>query len=388
MHSSRNAFRTLLSCAIVSSGTDVCSSWANAAAYTIAKISQVAGQAVPSINNHGDVAFVGSIPSFPSQTGVYRGSGTLLTTIDSGGPYLPVPATAIDNSGRVAFVELFPDFAPNLYSGNGGALTNISPFPGPFRNNISRHMAMSDDGSVAFLSSNDGTVAGTRGTGIFVGSGGPLRTVNTTTEYLFNSVPGPSMSDNGIIAYVWTGTGGASQSLRLDRAGVPSTLAVTADDPFAGFFSVAVNNFANVAFSGGFSFSDRGIYLRTETNLLQLAGTAGAFSGFGELSLNNHDEVAFIASLDATTGLGIYQGPDAILDRVIHAGDPLDGSFVNSVRLGQSALNDAGQIAFQAILADGRSGIYVATRIPEPKACLALALIAAAALVQRKRVSS
>jgi hypothetical protein len=75
--------------------------------------------------------------------------------------------------------------------------------------------------------------------------------------------------------------------------------------------------------------------------------------------VNNHGTVAFQALLRAG-GTGIYTGPDPDANRVIATGDPLFGSTVTDIRApfvfgsqGQG-LNDAGQLVFDAELADGR----------------------------------
>jgi hypothetical protein len=82
--------------------------------------------------------------------------------------------------------------------------------------------------------------------------------------------------------------------------------------------------------------------------------------------------------------MGIFTGPNPVVDKVIAKGDALDGSTVRFVALTHSqALNEFGQIAFVAGLADGREGVYRAdpavvaparASIPAP-ASLALLII-------------
>jgi hypothetical protein len=50
-------------------------------------------------------------------------------------------------------------------------------------------------------------------------------------------------------------------------------------------------------------------------------------------------------------------------NKVIGGGDVLFGSQVQSLSIARESLNDQGQIAFTANLADGRHGVYVATPI-------------------------
>jgi hypothetical protein len=65
-----------------------------------------------------------------------------------------------------------------------------------------------------------------------------------------------------------------------------------------------------------------------------------------------------------------------VADRVIGVGDPLFGSTVVSLELYRQALNDAGQLAFVAGLADGRRVVVRVDNataggiVPEPSAAV------------------
>jgi PEP-CTERM motif len=106
---------------------------------------------------------------------------------------------------------------------------------------------------------------------------------------------------------------------------------------------------------------------------------SGPFLDFGLLpSINNMGTVAFLAFL-RPEGSGIFTGPDAVADRVIGTGDPLFGSTVTSLEFARQGLNDAGQVAFVAQLADGRQVVVRADpaqvgAVPEPSALALLAL--------------
>lgn len=56
---------------------------------------------------------------------------------------------------------------------------------------------------------------------------------------------------------------------------------------------------------------------------------------------------------DAET-FGIYTGPDRVADKVIATGDSLFGSTVTDLAFDRDGMNNKGQIAFTAHLADGR----------------------------------
>jgi hypothetical protein len=82
----------------------------------------------------------------------------------------------------------------------------------------------------------------------------------------------------------------------------------------------------------------------------------GQFLGFEDVAVNAAGRAAFLAYRmpAAGSGSGIFTGPDAVADKVIATGDPLFGSTVTGLAFDRDGLNDAGQIAFRAQLADGR----------------------------------
>ncbi len=91
------------------------------------------------------------------------------------------------------------------------------------------------------------------------------------------------------------------------------------------------------------------------------ANNDGSFRNFAGNSINNRGTVTFLARLDAG-GSGVFTGPDPVADKVIATGDPLLGSTVANLAISQSepgvGLNEKGQIAFFAELANGTQGIY------------------------------
>jgi hypothetical protein len=81
------------------------------------------------------------------------------------------------------------------------------------------------------------------------------------------------------------------------------------------------------------------------------------------VSINNSGDIAFSAT--ETIGRdGIFVEPagSSTPMPVIETGDPLFGSTVVAFSIGRFCLNDDGWITFRYLLADGRSGIAVASR--------------------------
>jgi hypothetical protein len=145
-------------------------------------------------------------------------------------------------------------------------------------------------------------------------------------------------------------------------------------------FSPDMNNNGTVAFSAEFGVTGRrGVFTGGGGPVVTVADTSGPFSSFPGLTpiINDNGEVVFLATL-ATGGIGIFTGPDPMADKVIETGDSLFGSVVtslpgNGTRLG---LNDSGQVAFLASLADGREVIVRAdpAAVPEPSSFVLVAI--------------
>ncbi len=107
--------------------------------------------------------------------------------------------------------------------------------------------------------------------------------------------------------------------------------------------------------------------------------------------LNEGARSSKIAGIDISEAmtdgvLGIYTGADPIADEVIGLGDSLFGSTVTSLGFYKDGFNDNGDVAFGYSLANGVSGIAVATAaVPEPSGLALLGLGGVALLGRRRR---
>ena len=91
-----------------------------------------------------------------------------------------------------------------------------------------------------------------------------------------------------------------------------------------------------------------------------VADATGPFVSFGYApAINAQGQIAFLGTTRSGK-VGIFTGDDPEDDRVVAIGDDLDGStvFDLSVLSFRTGLNNSGQIAFIAELADGRTGVY------------------------------
>jgi hypothetical protein len=269
----------------------------------------------PSMNDLGDVSFAANLAPGLEEA-ILRGDGKKLTTIATttkGFNFFGFD-TSISNSGEVAFKGELDNFAEGLFSGSGGKVTthylnstdaSLDGRPVRFGGNDSRP-SINNLGEIAF----DETIQPNFDSGIFAERLGTFRTIAAPDPNVF--VEKPMFND--------AGTAGFYRSF-TDATGQFVTAIVTGN--------------------GG--------------PLTTVADTTGPFGSFGfrPPSINNNGDVAFLANLDdfpPTTG--IFVGPQVVQDRVVETGDKLDGARVIGLRFCEEGLNDLGQLAFIADLAD------------------------------------
>jgi hypothetical protein len=272
----------------------------------------------PSINDLGDVSFAANLaPGF--EQAVLRGDGTELTTIATTTEEFNFFGfdTSVNNSGEVAFKAELDNFDEGLFSGSGGAVTThylnstdvlLDGRQVRFGGNDSRP-SINNLGDIAF----DETIQPEFDSGIFVGREGSFRTIAAPDPS--RSVQEPVLNDAGTAAF---------ETSFFDATGQFVTAIVKGD--------------------GG--------------PLTTVADTTGPFGffGFRPPAINNNGDVAFSAILDDDFPNGsIYVGPDPKKDRVIGTGDKLDGGTISNVSFCEEGLNDSGQVAFIAELADPRA---------------------------------
>ena len=164
------------------------------------------------------------------------------------------------------------------------------------------------------------------------------------------------MADDGTIVANGHFSVSGTQEIDTINNGVFTTLE-TAEGPNAVLQGVSINEADTVAFA---LRSNSGTWevLKSAAggSLIPYVDDSGPFSDFDFVSINDNGVVAFRATLRAG-GSGIFTGPDPATDKVIATGDPLFGSQVKSVSISSRSLNDSGQLAFEATLADGRTVI-------------------------------
>jgi hypothetical protein len=216
---------------------------------------------------------------------------------------------------------------------------------------------------------------------VSVGDGSTAQVVYFGTEFH----AGPNFvraNDAGVIVFTGNGEGGDKTVLVNGP-----THTVIADafmyDPgaFSYLAGADINNQGTVVFIGKPKLGSGGATLYQYQNsqvtpLLDLALTDYTFID-GMPGINDFGELLFFTHLK-NGSTGIFSGPDSVHDKVVETGDVIGGRTVTDVE-SLGAINNAGQVAFGASFADGSSGIYLATPVPEPDGAI-LALIGATVL--------
>jgi hypothetical protein len=268
----------------------------------------------PSMNDLGDVSFAANLtPDF--EQAILRGNGKKLTTIATmtkGFNFFGFD-TSVNNSGEVAFKAELDSFDEGLFSGDGRGITthylnsadvSLDGEQVSFGGNDSRP-AINNLGDIAF----DESIQPNFDSGIFAGREGTFRTIAAPDPNAF--VEKPMFNDAGTAAFYRSFT---------DETGQFVTAIVTGD--------------------GG-----------PLTTVADTTGPFGAF-GFRPPSIDNDGDVAFLATLDDFETSGIFVGPRVVQDRVVATGDKLDRAIVSGLTFCEEGLNDSGQLAFSADLAD------------------------------------
>jgi len=348
--------------------------------YSFGHIDDTTNRSAPAINNNGVVAFIEGTNSSTSAI-VETGSGGTPTIIGDG--TAAAQGVWINDSGQVAFSNNPSPGVTNAVRGSGGPLTVIGA-------DILGLPAIDDSGNVTFSNGTFGIVGGLTTFGIFSGNGGALTTVlptaNSNVAQYPNKFANFAVSHNGIIAYQQYPSSSASsgQQVITTQSGVHKVIATVATNPEAGISSLAVNNAGVVAIAGNLDFDDSGIFLGDGKTLTKAITSTTSFSVMGPASINDLDQLAFQANFTNGAAFdGIYTGQDPVHDKVIQTGDALGGSIVTALAFGNDALNNSGQVVFWAQLANGTSGVYVATPIPEPSfAVLSLLVVGSVFLLR------
>ena len=206
-------------------------------------------------------------------------------------------------------------------------------------------------------------------------------TVTPAFDLLYNVVT-PRMADigdDGTLAVVDRDNQGVFWKATVLRNGV-QLLSLSSDQDYTNLYAPSVSDNGIVVLpyrkgtAEGVLKFDHGVL----TEVVGPSTPSGSTTVFSA-SVNNRGDTAYFTPLNQ---YGIYVN-DKSTGKVIARGDPLFGSSVSFLELSTDAINDAGQVAFHATLADGRIVAVIATPVPEPGALIGLS--SALLILSRRR---
>ena len=350
--------------------------WTVAAAqgnYTFTRIadtsgpfSLIEGTGPASINDVGQVVFTAELKT--GGTGVFLGSGGPVTTVaDTSGVFSFFGFASVNGLGQPSFFankRSFPTVVPGVFAGIGGTIPivtiggRILEFDGdPFS---------SHSGSLTVITAALDRFGNAKA--IVSGNGGPVTNIADTTSGLFSDLDlDPRVNGSGQVAFHGIRTD-QSEGIFIGNGGPPTTIADTSGS-FSSFAdNPDINDKGDILFqatlkSPGGSFPVNGLFLSSHGKITTILDSNGPFGDFGfSPGINVKGQIAFLGN-----GSGIFTGDDPVADRVIGIGDPLDGSTVAGFGPLDfwAGLNNHGQIAFMALLADGHNGVYRADAIDQ-----------------------
>ena len=252
--------------------------------------------------------------------------------------------------------------------------------------------ALNNGGRVAFFAFLGGSgVDDTNNSGLYRGDDMSLTEIAREGQTApsgpgsFESFFPPSLNDLGQAAFFTTLIGSGTNNdnntaIYRDDGGTLTQIArggQAAPTGFENFRFVAIptlNNKGQAAFRVGFggvsAANDFGIYRGDGTTLVQIARTSqaapsgpGRFTSFGSTdpALNDAGQVAFNASLGGSSGVGptndfgIYRGDGTSLTQIVRKGQAVPSGPGSFTGVGLRSLNGAGQVAFFATL--GGNGV-------------------------------
>lgn len=310
-----------------------------------------------SINADGDIAFRAGRPlpdGFNTADGIYRadrGQPGLVTIAENERRFTNIGNNpSLNDLGQVSFAAGLERDGEAIFRGDGQRLTVIARTePGRF-NFFGFDTSVNDAGRVAFkaeLDEDDGFDEG-----MFSGTGDRITThYRASTSRFDGSDSRPSINDPGAIAF------GESvdfeEGIFVTRGAGFRT--VSPPDDEVGLGEPQLNDNGTVAFERSFSdptgeFVTQIVKGRQEpfAVVADSRGPASSF-GFRPPAINNLGQVAYQATLDDGSS-GAFVGQAAT--PVVRTGDVVDGDPVSNVVLCEEGLNDAGRLALVLTLDD------------------------------------
>ncbi|MBE9043759.1 hypothetical protein IQ255_04955 [Pleurocapsales cyanobacterium LEGE 10410] len=310
------------------------------------------------INERSDVAFEGFLsPELPPfaifyannyqddvSTGTFiDNSEAFLTT----GEFKPVFEPSINDLGQAAFIQ-------------------------------SETSLLTDENGAPVLDENGEPIIQFDRITIQVGDGEQEPVVVLESTDAFNAFAGVNLNNRGTISYaagnflnvpvdfpvtsgIYTLSDGETTEI-ASTDGIFSSFDVSldvlgGDGPITSLdISPALNEHDEVAFNAGLDAGGQGIFVGDGETITEVANSEGEFDLFSYPDLNDEGTTAFLVQRDDGTR-GIYTNSYGETELLVDDSGKFD--FFSS----ETALNNNGEVAFYAELDDGSAGIYVASEL-------------------------
>jgi hypothetical protein len=294
----------------------------------------------------------------------------------AGGIYVPFSFLNLSFNARhaIAFDAVLtgPPFMPGIFVADGKTISTIAlgatPSPaGPSFGSVLDPF-ISRDGAVIFVDQaedifrSDGkTIISLARVGDSAPDGG---IVTQLGQHMVN--------DAGVVAY-FAGLSGPGATQAILRTAGPRTATIARDDmapPTGGRFTALgnlnMNNAGQVAFNAEMTggLADHGVFRGQGGNLTpvfvthQTAPGGGTIDDCGDTHINSHGQVLATCTLTETPSVQsvlVGDGTRAVVVAMIGGPAPKGGNYA---RFTSAALNDRGEVAFQARLTTGASGMF------------------------------
>jgi hypothetical protein len=354
----------------------------------------------PNIGPAGDIVFLADVAGGSAPQAIFRAAGGTVSKVVAEGDPTPIGGRfesfrlgrpSPTKSGIVVFgATVVGGRAPRgVFIASGGSIAKIAaegdptPAGGTFKELAVHRSSVNDGGAVAF----DAQIAGgTAGAGVFRFSGGAIEKVATEGDSVLDGKLGrsytrPVINARGHVAFRSSLTGSRSREVVLLWSDGALSSLVRAGDIAPGTGGARYHHFMDPdlgergdvpfrAFLEG-GAADDGFFVASPQGVVKLVASGDRLPGgvfkasSGRPLLNAGGLVVFQSRLKGqgklVGGYGIYTAAQGRFAKVVAEGDatPVGGIFQG---VSSASLNDAGAIAFRAIVAGGRTGegIFVA----------------------------
>lgn len=324
--------------------------WLRPGSYGLALIAETGGSYtdfapyVPSINDHGSVAFQAGLEG--GGTGIFTsngGSAVAAFRTDAGTHRGVCSHPDTDDGGAAScYVEL-TDRSRVVVIVTNGVATTMALDAGPLGPTMNR------DGSLAYRTDGSGKAA------IVVIRHGELETIAQVGPRFSGFQGLPVLNDRGQVAFRADLRGGGEGIYLND--GASRHAVVETGEAFAelGRFPV-LSDAGAVAFCGRLTDGRSGVFVADQDGIEMAIDSTGPFESFRGVLFAEDERLVFYGT-PRGGDLGVYAGPDPGPDRILGVGTALFGSSAQELALNPVSINGLGQLAVRVALRDGRQTI-------------------------------